>query len=301
MRARKGLKMFLSLALTATAGFAGALVWMRGAGAEGIPTAPTLQYAGTLIDNGMPVSGMRTVNVSLWSQPDNGTQLCTTSDVAVAVTGGRFRVPLDACLDQVRAQPNLWVQVSSGASSWPRTKLGAAPYAIEAERATAAGGALAAQLAQLTQATQQAATAIPAGAVMAFDLGACPTGWTELAEAQGRTIVGAQARAAGGLSARPARSTGGAEAVALSADQLPAHKHTLVDRGHVHPPSTGATFVTGGSPGQGPANISQTGVSFVVTGVTGSATTGIEMESAGGGQPFAVMPPYLALLYCRKN
>jgi hypothetical protein len=305
MRARKGTTVMVALALTAASGVA--TMSIERARAAGVPTAPTLQYAGTLIDNNVPVTGMRTINVSLWTQADGGAQVCTTNDAPVTVTGGRFRVPLDACLDQVRTQPNLWVQVSSGTTAFARTKLGAAPYAIEAERAGAAGGALAMQLMQLTQQVQQlqqarptptptptpAPAAVPAGAVMAFDLDACPSGWSELTAAPGRCIVGADG-------AHAASSQGGSDTVTLSVDQMPAHSHGVEDMGHVHGSPAGGNFVTGGT-GFGFANVSQGGASFTLPLTTASSPTGIKILPAGGGKPIAITPPYLALRYCRKN
>jgi hypothetical protein len=49
-----------------------------------------------------------------------------------------------------------------------------------------------------------------------------------------------------------------------------------------------------------PANISQGGNSYVFTRNTGSAGTGISVGNTGGGQPVPVMPPFLALIYCKK-
>jgi hypothetical protein len=302
MRARKGMQTALALAAAAGAGFGTAVVFVDRAGAAGVPASPTLQYAGTLLDNNVPASGPRTINVTLWNQADNGAPLCTSGDVPVNVIGGRFRVPLDACLSTVRDNPNLWAQVSSGSVTWPRTKLGATPYAIEAERAGAAGGALAAQLMQLTQQVQQlqqaqppAVPAVPAGAVMAFDLAACPSGWTELTGARGRAIIGADNGHAPG-------SQGGSATVTLSVDQMPTHSHGLMDPGHAHQPATGTAFVTGGT-GFMNAQV-QTGgggASFVLPGLTASTTTGIKMQDAGGGKPVDVTPPYLALIYCKKS
>ena len=71
----------------------------------------------------------------------------------------------------VRANPELWVQVEVDGKPFERRKLGAVPYAVEAERASGAAGALARDL-------------VPAGAVMAFDLEACPPGWTPSSSAR---------------------------------------------------------------------------------------------------------------------
>jgi hypothetical protein len=277
----------VAVGLAAVGGFATAALWMSHAGAQGIPTAPTLHYSGTVLDNGTPASGVKNITVQLWTAADAGTMVCERPRSTVAVVAGRFRVELpDTCLAAVRAQPNLWVQTLVESTAFPRTKLGAVPYAVEADRAAALAGAQAAQL-------------VPTGAVMAFDLDQCPQGWSPLDKARGRTIVGVLATAAGGLSAHTRGQTGGAETVTLSEAQMPAHDHPLNDPGHVHP-SAFSSFIQGGSPGEGPANIQQGGASFVFSRTTGGATTGVTMGKAGGGQPVAVMPPFLALLYCEK-
>jgi hypothetical protein len=278
--APRRLRMFAGLVLAAATGFATAAVWMKRAGADGIPTAPTLHYSGTVLDGGAPFSGVKTIGVTLWTAPDGGTMVCERPRASVPVAAGRFRVELpDTCLAAVRMQPNLWVQATVDAATFPRTKLAAVPYAVEAERAGQVSGL-------------QALSLVPSGAVMAFDLDACPLGWVEMKAARGRTIVGVG-------DGHPRGQTGGGESVTLSEAQLPSHRHPVNDPGHVHP-AAAATFIQGGSPGEGPANISQGGNSYVFTRNTGSAGTGISVGNTGGGQPVPVMPPFLALIYCRK-
>lgn len=55
----------------------------------------------------------------------------------------------------------------------------------------------------------QSAGGTPSGAVMAFNLASCPTGWSEYTAGQGRAIIGAGAGA--GLTARTLGVTGGGE------------------------------------------------------------------------------------------
>jgi hypothetical protein len=68
---------------------------------------------------------------------------------------------------------------------------------------------------------------VPSGAVMFFNLGSCPAGWTELTAARGRYIV-----------ALPAGGTlGGTDGTPLSdLEDRPVgqHTHTITDPGHVH-------------------------------------------------------------------
>jgi hypothetical protein len=67
---------------------------------------------------------------------------------------GRFQVVVEqAYLAAVKGTPNLWVQGQVGASLLPRARLGAVPYAVECDRASNAGGALATTLTAKAEAT----------------------------------------------------------------------------------------------------------------------------------------------------
>jgi hypothetical protein len=90
---------------------------------------------------------MRSVTVRLWDAATGGTVACTTVSPTTAFSAGRFRVQLDeACTEAVRANANLWAEVIVDATTFPRSKLGAVPYALEAGRAAAASGALATRI-----------------------------------------------------------------------------------------------------------------------------------------------------------
>lgn len=118
--------------------------------ADGVPTVNPLFYGGVLEDGGRPVEGTRNVTVRLWDAATAGSAACTTSAAGTVFSGGRFRVALDtACAGAVRANPNLWAEVQVEATTFPRSKLGAVPYALEAGRATGAAGALEARLATI--------------------------------------------------------------------------------------------------------------------------------------------------------
>ena len=110
--------------------------------ADGIPTGDALFYSGTLEDNGVPVEGTRAVDIELFDSASGGASQCTTSVDPVTFTGGAFRVPLSStCVAAVHANPNLYTEVSVDGTVLPRTKLGAVPYALEAERATSSAAA----------------------------------------------------------------------------------------------------------------------------------------------------------------
>ena len=116
--------------------------------ADGVPMMNPLYYGGMLDDGGRPLEGAHNVTVRLWDASTAGTTVCTTNAGATTFSGGRFRVALDgACVGAVRANPELWAELQVEGTTFPRSKLGAVPYALEAGRATAAGGALEARLA----------------------------------------------------------------------------------------------------------------------------------------------------------
>ena len=109
---------------------------------------------------------------------------------------------------------------------------------------------------------------VPAAGVMAFNLAACPDGWSPYNAANGRTIIGV----GGGYTLG---ATGGEETHALTVAEMPSHNHS------------GRTM--GGSQGWCPN---------AGCGDYGGVST---MGTTGGGQAHNVMQPYIALVYCVKN
>ena len=121
--------------------------------AAGIPTMGPLVYSGTLTDgNGVPLSGMKNVQVVLVNAA-SGSATDQCGDVAptpVSLVAGSFQVKLpDSCQALVESKQDLWVEVFVDGMSMGRTKLGAVPYALESERASAAAGALDTRIANL--------------------------------------------------------------------------------------------------------------------------------------------------------
>lgn len=121
---------------------------------------------------------------------------------------------------------------------------------------------------------------IPSGAVMAFNLSACPTGWSGLAGAAGRFIVGVGSN---GTNSYALGVSGGADARTLTVAQLPPHSHTVTD---TYP---------GGSP-----PVIQTAAGFSGLAINGGSAVRTT-SSVGSGSAIDMRPAYLALLYCQKN
>jgi hypothetical protein len=122
---------------------------------------------------------------------------------------------------------------------------------------------------------------VPSGAVVAFNLAACPVGWGPVAAAQGRTIIGVNPSGANGLSTRILNETVGEETHTMQLSELVPHTH-----GEIVSNTNGYT----GADGQAGGN-----------GYLGTNHGVVATASAGGGAPFNNMQPSLALLYCQKD
>ena len=124
--------------------------------------------------------------------------------------------------------------------------------------------------------------AAPAGAIEAFNLSLCPAGWTAVPALAGRTIIGAGQ--GNGLSFRSPQDYGGEERHVMTVGELVPHNVTF---------TFGASDK--GGRGNGYAYSDNAGGSSV------RAVYDKTSGTVGGGQPFNVMMPYYALLYCMKQ
>lgn len=112
--------------------------------AGGIPESPpVMTYSGVMRDgNGNPLADAdKILQIKLWptSEP-TGDALCAIPPTAITTNSlGHFAIPLDPCIDTVRENSELHVEVIVGTVSLGTAKLGAVPYAVEAAHAEAAG------------------------------------------------------------------------------------------------------------------------------------------------------------------
>ena len=118
---------------------------------------------------------------------------------------------------------------------------------------------------------------VPKGTVAAFDLSdGCPDGWKSFDEASGRFIIGSgQGK---DLKERLLRANGGAEEHKLIVDELPPHDI------QVPLASTNSDRYEAGRKDYP-----------VVTVASGTISVG------GAGKEIALMPPFIALLFCKKG
>jgi hypothetical protein len=300
--------------------------------AAGIPPSGALAYSGVLFtESGEPYSGSVALQVKLWADREGGDRpLCESdSSESVQLTGGRFELSLpDACVGEVHADPEIWIELVVNGTAFDRVLAGAVPYSVEAESAANASGPLDERIRaveeqlpnideqivvleelqstlqeQLVSAEAQidanidaqvenvgaqiaavAARSVPSGAVMFFDLDACPSGWSPFEPARGRYVTGV-----------PVAGTRGAEVGTALTDQenrpVGQHEHGLDDPGHTHPlvRGSGTNDSFPGGQGEAPGNFSFR---------TESAVTNISV-SAEGEVP-GTNAPYVQLLACRK-
>ncbi len=142
---------------------AGVGAHLTSARAEGIPAVDPVVYSGLLEDSGVRVTGQVDVTVALFDAATLGTQVCSTGVVPTNVVDGHFEVALPAaCVAAIRADPDLWVQIAVGTDTFPRSRVTAVPFALEADRASNAVGPLGARLTAL-----EGARDLPAGTTLA--------------------------------------------------------------------------------------------------------------------------------------
>ena len=127
-----------------------------------------------------------------------------------------------------------------------------------------------------------APSSIPSGAVMAFNLANCPSGWSEYTSARGRVIVGLEPND-GDFDSR--EKTGGEKTHTLTIAEMPAHNHYEFG-GRCTSGCDGHYGAYSGNP-----------VHYLWTPAQQRAVT----SSSGGSQPHNNLQPYIALLYCQKN
>lgn len=106
--------------------------------AAGAPAAQPLTYAGVLTNTaGAPLTdASKNLQVTLWDMAIGGTAVCSVGPNATPLTAGAFQVVLPpACTTAIHAGGDLWIEAFVDGGSVGRSKLGATPYAIEADHA----------------------------------------------------------------------------------------------------------------------------------------------------------------------
>jgi type II secretory pathway pseudopilin PulG len=164
---------------------------------------------------------------------------------------------------------------------------GVAANALDSKKTTVADSAQAAVEAA-RRAQEMVNTAVPKGAVLAFNLPVCPTGWKELTSANGRVIVGA----GGGnrdvndktLTARTVGDVGGEELHVLTIAEMPSHNHN--NEGYQYLlTANGQWTAKFGDDSQNEPNLAHMA----------------PLVASGGGQAHNNMQPFVVLKYCERD
>lgn len=134
----------LILAVVALAMGSGGTLIVQQVRAAGVPRTGALTYAGVLaLPDGTAVQGSKNIGLAVYDAAINGSLLCQVMSSAIPVQGGRFQVALpDACVAAVQSNADVWIDVQVDGGSVGRSKLGAVPYAFEAQRAAGASSAV---------------------------------------------------------------------------------------------------------------------------------------------------------------
>lgn len=148
-------------AVVKTAGMFGAATALVGgligyAVAEGAPTTEPLFYGGLVTSkDGAPLEATHSVSLRLLAAETGDSVLCSTPELAAQFKAGRFRIALPSgdkgCAKAVANNADSWVELTVDGTTFPRSKVGAVPYAIEADHAKAASAVTGPQADTLTK------------------------------------------------------------------------------------------------------------------------------------------------------
>ena len=269
--------------------------------ADAVP--PLVNYQGKVYQpSGAAVpDGAYRVAFSVYDVPTGGTAIWTETYDALLVKGSAFHVllgsinPIGASIFST-ADRYLGVKLGTDPELTPRQKIASVPYAMVAEKVPA-GTIGTTELAPAAVTAEKLAPgiAVPTGTVVMWSgaADAIPYGWALCDGTNGtpdlrdRFVVGAGAEYAVG-------ATGGEKQHQLTVAEMPSHSHGVNDPGHAH----GYIDWTMDR-GSGWAAGSEFNWLFAERG-TNAATTGINLQSAGGNQPHENRPPYYALCFIMK-
>jgi hypothetical protein len=268
--------LILLFALAVLTGFFGA----QGAYA-GVPQM--INYQGTLTDStGTPVpNGNYNIEFKIYDVPSGGAALWSekwdTTTSQIPAVGGIFNAmlgfqsPIPATFFADHPVAYLGIKVGTDSEMLPRQQITSVGYAFTAGNGVPKGGII-----MWSGTIDQ----IPAGWALCDGNNGTP-------DLRDRFVVGSGSTYAKG-------ATGGEAQHTLAFNEMPSHNHGVTDPGHVHSYYMNLSDTVGS--GYPASNDSQN----AYTKNTNSATTGISIQNAGGGQPHNNLPPYYALAYIMK-
>lgn len=131
------------------------------------PALTPLTYRGYLeTPDGVPVSGVHNIGIRLMDAPDGGDERCGLPSNDVNLVEGWFALTLpETCADAIAGSAESWLAIEVDGAELGRSKLGAVPYAIQAnssDRAQHASSCDHASLADSATVSETCATATKA-------------------------------------------------------------------------------------------------------------------------------------------
>ncbi len=129
---------------------------------------------------------------------------------------------------------------------------------------------------------------VPSGAVMAFNLSSCPSGWSAFTQGAGRVILGTGDSVTTGSASHTLLQQGGEEKHLQTSSELAVHSHASYYQ------VSSAVNTSGASGGGSWAFTKQFGEAGAWTNTGNTPASGTQV-------PMPIMNPYIALLYCQKN
>lgn len=272
----------------------------------------TINYQGRLTTNDAlqsPVNGNLSMQFGIWDSVVGGAQLWTETWPTVAVSEGIFNLvlgsqtPIPSSVFQT-GEPR-WLELTvAGEALSPRQELSSTGWAFRAEGTNMFGGLPATSWQRrvtgfcpagssiqavgdqgtVTCEVDDTGAGVPSGAIMYFNMTVCPAGWSPLAAAQGRYLVGLVP--GGTLLGTPV----GVHSALFDRENRPvgAHTHGVTDPGHRHGYEAAVPTSTN-------SGVSQAGYQHRNTDL---AVTGITIQSTG---TVGTNAPYVQLLVCQKN
>jgi len=232
-----------------------------------------ITYQGTLREKGVPVTGTKSMNFSIYNQGNN-TPLWSSGPRDIEIKSGLFSTRLNPTnIDWQNVTPVIEVVVQGVALS-PREPITATIYANVAGSVT--NGSI--KLQNLSPEVKD--VTIPAGMISLF-AGPCPTGWTRFTALDDRFPMGA--------------STYGATGGSLT------HSHPIsTDGGHSH--NTTPLVLGTGSHGGYPTvygTVPSPGFAPYYPGQTTSSSG--QHDHGGNSGLSSSLPPYLKIIFCVKQ
>ncbi len=150
------------------------------------------------------------------------------------------------------------------------------------------------------------AATLPKGLVAAFDdRDGCPQGWSPFVQSQGRVILGASFGEDDQLlSPPPPRrkfgAHGGKTTLQIEERHMPSHRHAMVvvaAPNGIGQPGTGSNAPYFDFRNRNPLPRAQDGQPLRAQVSNQSEGT----LASGGSEPISIMPPYIALYFCKRN